>query len=222
MPLIQEIQTHEWWQDVTLPMLERVRRRLRSLVAFIEKRARKPIYTDFVDEMGEERPHILPEFGRPADLERFRMKARSFLRSHADRTPVRKLRMNEPLAGSDLAELEQILEESGGSPHEIRLAKASSSDLGLFVRSLVGLDREAATRALSGFTSAQPLSANQIEFVKLIVDHLVEHGFVETAKLYESPFTDISPPGPDGLFSEAQLTTLLQVLEHVRSAAIAA
>ena len=30
MPLIQDIQTDEWWQDVTVPMLENVRRRLRA------------------------------------------------------------------------------------------------------------------------------------------------------------------------------------------------
>jgi len=50
MPLIQEIQTDEWWQDVTTPMLEIVRRRLRALVKLIEKQQRKPIYTDFEDE----------------------------------------------------------------------------------------------------------------------------------------------------------------------------
>ena len=53
MPLIQDVQTDEWWQDVTIPMLERVRKRLRSLVKLIEKRKRKTIYTDFEDEMGE-------------------------------------------------------------------------------------------------------------------------------------------------------------------------
>ncbi len=54
MALIQDVQTDEWWQDVTVPMLEVVRRRLRDLVKLIEKQKRKPIYTDFEDEMGGE------------------------------------------------------------------------------------------------------------------------------------------------------------------------
>ena len=54
MALIQDVQTDEWWQDVTVPMLETVRRRLRDLVQLIEKQQRKPIYTDFEDEMGGE------------------------------------------------------------------------------------------------------------------------------------------------------------------------
>ena len=52
MRLIEEVQADEWWQDVTIPMLEIVRRRLRDLVKLIEKAGRKPIYTDFEDELG--------------------------------------------------------------------------------------------------------------------------------------------------------------------------
>ncbi len=52
MALIQDVQTDEWWQDVTVPMLEGMRRRLRDLIKLIEKQKRKPIYTDFEDEMG--------------------------------------------------------------------------------------------------------------------------------------------------------------------------
>ncbi|MBW7924347.1 MAG: DEAD/DEAH box helicase family protein, partial [Burkholderiaceae bacterium] len=44
MTLIQDVQTDEWWQDVTVPMLELIRRRLRDLIKLIEKQNRKPIY----------------------------------------------------------------------------------------------------------------------------------------------------------------------------------
>ena len=60
MALIQGVQTHEWWQDVTVPMLEVMRRRLRSLVQLIDKRQRKPVYTDFEDLMGGEIDFDLP------------------------------------------------------------------------------------------------------------------------------------------------------------------
>ena len=60
MARIQDIQTDEWWQDATVPMLEVMRRRLRSLVQLIEKRQRKPVYTDFEDLMGGEVDVELP------------------------------------------------------------------------------------------------------------------------------------------------------------------
>ena len=52
MVLIQDMQTDEWWQDVTVPMLEGLRRRLRDLIELIDKRQRKSVYTDFEDLIG--------------------------------------------------------------------------------------------------------------------------------------------------------------------------
>ena len=52
MALILEIQTDEFWQDITLPMLETVRRRLRALVKLIEYKKRLLVYSDFEDRAG--------------------------------------------------------------------------------------------------------------------------------------------------------------------------
>ena len=223
MALIQDVQTDEWWQDVTIPMLEVMRRRLRDLVKLIEKQKRKPIYTDFEDEMGAEIGIALPGFGEGADLAKFRAKAQAYLRAHQDHIAIRKLRMNKPLTASDLAELERMFVESRlGGPDEVRRAADESHGLGLFVRSLVGMDREAAKEAMAVFIAGKTLGANQIEFVNLVVDHLTEHGVVEPARLYESPFTDLTPRGPDGLFSPVQLDELMRTLEAVRATAMAA
>ena len=109
-----------------------------------------------------------------------------------------------------------MLVESGvGAAEDVGRAKLESQGLGLFVRSLVGMDREAAKEALAGFLVGKTLSANQIEFVNLIVNHLTEHGVMDAALLYESPFTDITPQGPDGLFPAAQIDELVSLLGEV-------
>jgi type I restriction enzyme R subunit len=54
MVLIQAVAGDEWWEDVTVPMLETARKRLRALVKLIEKGEKKVVYTDFVDELGDE------------------------------------------------------------------------------------------------------------------------------------------------------------------------
>jgi len=41
LPLILEIQSDEWWQDVTTAILENPRKRLRALVKLIDKQKRK-------------------------------------------------------------------------------------------------------------------------------------------------------------------------------------
>jgi type I restriction enzyme R subunit len=45
---------------------------------------------------------------------------------------------------------------------------------------------------------------------------------MEPEGLYESPFTDITPQGPDGLFKSEELDELVRSLETVRAAAQAA
>jgi type I restriction enzyme R subunit len=223
MALIQDVLTDEWWQDVTVPMIERMRRRLRGLVQLIDKRQRKPVYTDFEDLLGSETDVTLPGFVVGTDQAKFIAKARAFLRQHLDHVAVAKLRMNLPLTSSDLSELERLLGDSGvGQPEDIRRAAEDAQGLGLLVRSLVGMDRAAAKEALARFTKGKTLTASQLEFVSLIVDHLTENGVVEAARLYESPFTDITPHGPDGLFNPAELDELIQSLDVVRASAMAA
>lgn len=50
----------------------------------------------------------------------------------------------------------------------------------------MGLDRGAAKDAMAGFTAGKALSANQLEFINLVVDHLTAHGVMDLAQLYES------------------------------------
>jgi len=86
----------------------------------------------------------------------------------------------------------------------------SGIGLGLFVRSMVGLDREAAKRAFDGFLGGKTLTANQIHFINLVIDYLTQSGWMSVAQLYESPFTDFSPRGVEGVFDSAQITQLIQ------------
>lgn len=104
-PLIQEMQTDEWWQDVTVPMLETMRRRLRGLVQFIDKRQRKPVYTDFEDLVGKEIPVSLPGLSVDTNEAKFRSKAQAFLRQHLDRIAIAKLYRSRPHTAADIAEL---------------------------------------------------------------------------------------------------------------------
>ncbi len=222
MVLIQEIQTDVYWQDVNTPMLDVARKRLRALIKFIEKAKRKPVYTDFEDQIGSENLIELPGLGAGLDFERFRAKVRQFLRAHEEHLTIHKLRLNEPLTATDLNELERLLLEAGvGTAENVAKAKETSHGLGLFIRSLVGLDREAAKRAFGRFLEGKVPSASQIEFMNLIVDHLTQHGIMAPALLYESPFTDINPHGPEALFTPTQVDELIFTLKQIHQSAVA-
>lgn len=214
---LEEVGGDEWWVDVTLPMLESARRKLRGLLRFLEKVKRNQVYTDFADELSEATLVDLPGITPGTNWERFQAKARAYLRQHQDHVALQRLRRNKPLTPDDLAALEQMLIESGtGEQADIELAKEQSHGLGLFVRSLVGLDREAAAEAFGAYLDGTKFNADQIRFVNLIVTELTANGFMEPVRLYESPYIDHAPTGPDDVFGEADVDTIVSILNMVR------
>jgi type I restriction enzyme R subunit len=220
LALIQEIQSDDFWQDVTAPMLETVRRRLRALVKLIEVKRRGIVYTDFEDAIGPGAAIEVKGVGAGADMVRFRLKARHFLREHHDHIAVQKLRRNEPLTATDLAELERIFVEAGVADPEDLARVQADGGLGLFVRALVGLDREAAKAAFGAFMAERTLSANQIEFLNMVIEHLTDRGQMDPRLLYESPFTDMDPMGVAGLFGN-EAAAIIDILAEVKRRAAA-
>lgn len=219
--LLDEVAGEAWWVDVTLPMLDLLRRRIRLLVRLIDKTGRLTVYTDFVDQQGEAVEVSLAGLTMGSSFERFQAKVRRYLRAHQDSIALNKLRLNRPLTAVDLAELERMLAESGtGDAEDIDRARAQSDGLGLFVRSLVGLDREAASEALSGFIADRTPTAGQLHFLDLVVGYLTEHGVMAPGLLYESPFTDIAPLGPESLFTSGEVDALIATLHGIRDTAV--
>ena len=215
MVLIQSVAGDEWWEDVSIAMLEAARKKLRALVKLIEKSKKKIVYTDFEDELGESTTIVLPGVSTGMNLAKFKDKARQFLKAHDSHLSLQRLRRNQPLTTSDLDALGKMLIEAGGSTELIQQATEQSHGLGIFIRSLVGLDRETAKQAFSQFVVGTTTTASQLEFIDLIVQHLTENGVMEAARLYESPFTDISQQGPEALFLPGKVTEMVRVLEEI-------
>lgn len=220
LAFILEIQTDEYWQDVNAPMLETVRRKLRDLIKLIELKKRPIVYTDFEDEIGPGAAMPILGLGVGTDVERFRLKARHFLKGNENHLAILKLKRNEPLTPLDLQELEKVFIAAGADPADIENTRQGGG-LGLFVRSLVGLERDAAKRAFDGFLAGKAPTGNQIEFLNMIIDHLTERGAMDPRLLYESPFTDIDPLGIAGLFDQKDVDQVIHILEQVRQRAAA-
>jgi type I restriction enzyme R subunit len=192
LELIRELLRDGWWQDVTVPMLEEVRRRLRTLMGLIEPISRDPLYTNFTDELGELRELDAAALLTRDEFQQFRLRAKDFLKAHEDHLTMQRLRRNQPLTPGDLNELQRFLLSHG-----------------------VGTER-AIQRAGGTHT------ATQIRFINEILDELTSRGVMDPARLYDSPFSDLAPMGPEGLFSEAEVDTICQLLNLVTTRAMAA
>jgi len=106
-----------------------------------------------------------------------------------------------------------------GTARDLAHAREISDSLGLFLRSLVGLDRAIAKSAFNQFLTGRTPTANQIEFLNMVIDHVADRGFLDPELLYASPFIDLSAKGVDGIFPPDQVSALLAVLQNVKASA---
>lgn len=60
-------------------------------------------------------------------------------------------------------------------------------------------------------------TVEQIRFVNLIVEELTANGVMDPARLYESPYTDHAPTGPDAIFPDADVQGIFDVLRTVKA-----
>ena len=198
-------------------MHEMARVRLRGLVRLIDPAPRAIIYTDFADTAGESTEIEIRRVAVGVDRARFRDKALAFLSDHEDDAVLFKVRHGKQLTALDLEQLEAIMIASGLD--KANLTSAAPDGLGLFVRSLIGLDREAATEALSTFTAGTTFTASQLDFVNLLVEQLTQRGVVGPELLFEAPFTSVSSTSPVTLFGDSKVSELLAALKCIRGTA---
>lgn len=213
MALILEVQTTEWWTDATPQMVEIVRRRLRGLMSLIETGEQVIVSTDLSDEMGEKREIELLDLGGASSLAQFRKKARAYVDAHADHVTLARLRQGKPLTPTDLDELQRLFTDADIASTADFVRIRALPDLPDFVRSLVGLDRKAAQAAFNGALAGITLSAQQIRFVEMIVDHLTATGRMEPELLYKPPFTDTAPNGVSDVFGATEVSHIIAAIE---------
>ncbi|GAA1088022.1 DEAD/DEAH box helicase family protein [Tsukamurella spumae] len=218
--LIEAVASDEWWVDVTVAMLEAARIRLRSLMRFTETAKTNPVYTDFKDELFAPTEVKLPGTAPGTNFERFKAKTSAYLQSQFENVVLQRLRRNKQLTPADLEALGEMLIDAGGTDGDLEWVKERSGGLGLFVRSLVGLDRGAAVEAFGDFLDDSKFSVDQVRFVNMIVDELTANGIVEPKRLFQAPYTDAAQGGPDHVFPErGQVLELVGILKHIKETA---
>ena len=51
----------------------------------------------------------------------------------------------------------------------------------------------------------------------MIINELTANGVMEPARLYESPYTDRAPTGPEAVFTESDVDSIVDILKVVRA-----
>jgi type I restriction enzyme, R subunit len=114
-----------------------------------------------------------------------------------------------------------VLDAGIGEAGDIERARKTSHGFGRFVRSMVGLDRASVREAFGEFLADGVATAAQIEFINMVIEHLTDQGVMDPALLYEPPFRDVAPTGPEHLFDEEKVTRLFTKIQALNDSAVA-
>ena len=217
LPLIQDIQSEEYWKNITLPMLEQLRRKLRDLIRLIERQSVNVVYTVLTDEIGEAQPIALTDTSAGINMAQYRKKVEAFIRSHQHHLTINRLRKARPLTPSDLEALEQfVFSAPEVESREKFEASFAAPSLPRFIRSLVGLDRAAAMERFAHFLDGSRYNSQQIRFVEMIIERLTVQGEVDASALYQPPFTGLHHEGLDGIYGDADADAIVELVQELQ------
>ncbi|MBK7809769.1 MAG: DEAD/DEAH box helicase family protein [Saprospiraceae bacterium] len=222
MDTIKEVQQKIFWEGASIPSIERIRIELRDIIKFLDSENTPIYFTMFEDEFsGNAQEHpLLFDFN---DLDTYKRKVEQYLKSQSNNIIIQKLRNNEPITKSELESLDKMLFDQGTIGTKLEFTKVyGDQPLGKFIRSIIGLDVQAAKLAFAEILNNQTLNAQQIRFMDTIINFFNVKGIIEPAMLFESPFTDINSNSVSGLFEEqmaAKIISLIETINHNADAA---
>ena len=189
MPTIKEVLSEVAWQNVSLNWLEKVRKDLRDLVKFLMGGDNKWFSVDIEDTISDEGTidGITPRVT-------YKQSVLDFLSQNRNLPVLQKIYDMEQLTVADIRELERILWEELGSKDDYNKFTSGmpcGSNVAIFIRSILGVDRKNAVRRFSEFISGNELNAEQEDFLMTIISYVCENGDItKEIVVNEAPFDE--------------------------------
>lgn len=221
MDLIRDAQDKTFWQEGDVLSIERLRLELRDLIKFLDFEETPIYFTSFTDEFEGNASEYQLVYGFN-DLDTYRRKVEQYLKQNENHLTIHKLKNNIQITREELVALENMLFEQGELGTKDEFNKAfGEQPLGKFIRSIVGLEINAAKEAFGVILGGQSLNSQQIRFMDTIINFFSVKGYIEPSMLFEPPFTDINTSGIMGVFDEQTSTQILGLIEEINETAVA-
>ncbi len=218
-PLIRNVLEDEYWQNISVAGMESMRQALRELMQYLEQEQKRVLYTNFTDEMSgrvEEAEIIGGYFNLPA----YKKRVEKFIRENEHNITIHRIRNNIPITKAELDELERMLFSIDENADREMLNKAvEGQPLGKFIRSILGLDINAAKSAFADFLNDQNLNSSQINFINTLIDYLCQNGTIDKDMLFDKPFTNINDQGVVGVFPQ-HAGKIISIIDRINANAI--
>jgi len=212
--LIEQMLVPEFYDELSQERIEGIREEIRELIKFLDRESQTPIYTNLSDT------NVMVSEPKEMDITNntgiYKKRVESYIRSHKHNTIIAKLNTNIAITKDELNHLEEILfdgDQRGNKDDYIKVY--GEKPLGEFIRSIIGLSKEAADGAFADFLQSGSLRADQMTFIQQIIQHLTINGTLDKSMLFEAPFTNLNDEGITGVFEDEETFKIISIIDHI-------
>jgi type I restriction enzyme R subunit len=220
-PLIESLRDPEFYKAVSQKKLEEIREEIRDLVQYLDSSSRPVFYTNLLDTdftITETVADMSVNYGTL-----YRKRVESYIRDNKHNLIIYKLTSNLPITADELSVLEKVLfDGTDRGTREDFVKEFGEAPLGVFIRSIIGLDVKAAQDAFADFLTTGNLRADQMTFIQNIISYLTKNGTIDPSMLFEPPFTDVNDQGLMGVFDDGASHKIISIIEKINDNAIGA
>ena len=219
--ILKEIESADFWQDVTFADLESKRLALREIIHLAEPPVAPPKPEPRVLDVKED--EALYEIGerltniKSVDARIYQQTVEVALRPLFASNPVLiKIREGLPVSDTELDQLNSLLHTQNPTL-DLNLLKQfypdTAAPLGAILRDIVGLDANAVSQRFTAFVQKYNLDSKQIRFLDILKEQINQNKGLKLNALFEAPFTTLHGEGIGGVFQrEDQLDELVGII----------
>ena len=212
IPLLSRIVDDSYYANATILNLKEMRIQIRELIKFLEETGKRIRYVNFIDTplaVGEGTPVYSAN-----NFEAYEKKVNSYITEHLDDEAIIKLRNNVRLSQSDYDKLSDVFTKELGTCQQFEKI-SDGKPLGVFVRSIAKMNRQKVNELFADFISEFNLNIIQIEFVKVIIENIIEQGEINLERLGDGKPPFDRPGKFFSLFNTKAQNRLIAIIRSV-------
>ncbi len=222
--VINDVLTNKYWQEVELAKIDETKENLAPIMKYKQPRPSLVIELGLDDIIESRKWVILRKDNEKVYIEEYRKRVEQKILGLADKHPaIIKLKKGEDLSIDDLLDLELTLSKElkaeDISLDEENMLKAYGVKVGSFVDFLkhaLNIEKipsyeDIVKKTFDAFILEHNYNADQSRFLRAVQNVFVQRRKLETADLYEEPFTNFGKDAVDKLFTEDDVSELVEL-----------
>jgi type I restriction enzyme R subunit len=225
---ITEILSNEFWANTTLAKIDEKKDLLAPVMRFKREKPSLIIELGLDDFIEARKWVILRKDNQKIYVEEYRKKIEErILKLAAEHPAIMRLKNGESVTLNDLINLEKTLEEEFKSDElsldEENMLKAFGIRTGSFVdflKHIMNIEslptyETIIRKSFDAFIIEHNYNADQSRFLRAVQSFFIQHHKLETADLYEPPFTNFGVNAVEKLFSKEEVNELVELTKKL-------